>query len=61
MHGHCTASDTRSQQCTYRAASIRKQSKWMGHKDLNTTMQYLDWLDIHGKEAGLAANKTFRV
>lgn len=39
----------------------RTVQKWMGHKDLNTTMQYLDWLDIHGKEAGLAANKTFRV
>jgi integrase len=39
----------------------RTVQKWMGHADLSTTMQYLDWLDVHGEEARLAVNKTFAV
>jgi integrase/recombinase XerD len=40
---------------------LRTVQKWMGHKDIQTTQQYLDWIDAHSMEARLMVNKTFAV
>jgi integrase/recombinase XerD len=40
---------------------LRTVQKWMGHKDIQTTQQYLDWIDAHSAEARLMVNKTFAV
>jgi integrase len=40
---------------------VRTVQKMLGHKNLETTQKYCDWLDAHSEEAGALANKTFAV
>jgi integrase len=40
---------------------VRTVQKMLGHKNLETTQRYCDWLDAHSDEAGALVNKTFAV